>query len=185
MKVILIGGYPGSGKSFVVKKLIKLLREKIKGDDFQLLQKYSMDYMLKRAKDRDIIVMGLYDERQKFPGTDRFGMNVQPLFEQFVREQKDDNTVIVLEGDRLFNGKTISFLWSAGIPYNIVIVQADKNLVHERRQKRSYQSETWRKGRETKVDNIAKQMPYATYINNNNEEQAEIGASRIWQLIRR
>jgi len=185
MKVILIGGYPGVGKSFVVKKLIELIRSKIGGDDFEEMSEYSMPYMIKRMKDKDLIIMGSYKHNEKFPGTDRFSMGVQPYFEQFLKKHKDDNVVILLEGDRLFNGKTIGHLWAQRIPYNIVIIRADEKITKERRESRSFQNETWRKGRKTKVDNIAKQTPFAISINNDTEEQAEVAANRILQLIKR
>jgi len=175
MKVILIGGYPGSGKSTVVKEFIKSLGGV---EAFGPCHDYSMDYMMLGK----LLIMGSYKDGEKFPGTDRFSMAIQPHFEQFLLDKDNADRVILLEGDRLFNSKTITFLWQNHIEYDIVVVRTDKNLVKARRNKRSAQSETWRKGRETKVDNIVKQMPRTQFISADTDESIQIGVKLLRKL---
>lgn len=177
MKVILIGGYPGVGKSTIMRKFIELAGRY--SGVWEMVQDHGMP-MLRKG---DTIVLGSYLEDEKFPGTDRFSMAIQPLFEEFLLDPEYKNCAILLEGDRLFNGKTITFLWENKIHYEIVIVRADRAIIETRRINRSHQDEKWVKGRQTKIDNIRRQMPTHVVLWNNNKKDIEKGAERLLELI--
>ena len=78
--ITLIGGEPCSGKSTLVKEIIK--QEKIN-------KYFEYDKILKGYYNKDYIVLGLYED-STFPGTDRLSMAVQPKFIKYLEENIPD-----------------------------------------------------------------------------------------------
>ena len=148
MKVIAIGGEPGSGKSTLMKRLIEALEVEPKYNEFKLVP-----YLQKG----NVYVLGKYEDGQVFSGTDRMSMAVQPEAIKFLATLPSD-AVVLYEGDRLF---TASFLEHCLDNYelNIVYLKTDKSVRQERYKDRgSNQNETWLQGRETKIANILSNM---------------------------
>lgn len=177
MRVIAIGGYPGVGKSTLVRKLISKLEEPAPNKMF------TMDFL--GFLQSSLVIMGSYEEGELFPGTDRFSMAVQPNWEKFLMSQKDSHYTILFEGDRLFNGKTIKFLWENKIQYRVCFVTALKHVIDERNVSRSKQDPSWRKGRQTKVDNIWKQIPTdkKQFLFNDDEKSSNESVEKLIELI--
>ena len=69
MKVIAIGGEPGSGKTTLMNRIISHYKFEPKYDSFKLVP-----YMQKD----NIYLLGKYEEGEVFSGTDRMSMAVQP-----------------------------------------------------------------------------------------------------------
>lgn len=183
MKVIVIGGYPGVGKSTIVNKVLEKLSKE--GRNF-IINKHDklVTYM---ADQSGLIVLGTYGKGETFPGTDRFAMNVQPEAQAFLSELRDttDREVVVLfEGDRLFNNKMLDFLRKEKFQTVLCIVQADQAEVEKRRQARSKQNEAWRKGRETKVDRIALTYPVTHWLENTTQKEQEASVQELIQEIK-
>lgn len=175
MRVIAIGGYPGVGKSTLVRKLISKLEEP------EQAKAFTMDYL--GFWNTNLVIMGSYKQDELFPGTDRFSMAVQPNWEKFLTSQKDSNFTLLFEGDRLFNGKTIKFLHENKIEYRVCFVLADSKLIEQRNISRSKQDPSWRRGRQTKVDNIVKQVPILTILRNDTDLDAEQSVEILRMLI--
>jgi len=168
MKVIAIGGEPGSGKTTLMKILISHYGVAPKYDAFKLVPYLQKD---------NIYILGKYEENEVFSGTDRMSMAVQPEAIKFLATLPNDS-VILYEGDRLF---TSSFLEDCLEKYNLSIVylSTDKEVRKERYKERgSNQNETWLQGRETKISNIMTNMTLMfntiKYKNNTFEEQNRI-----------
>lgn len=184
MKVIMIGGYPGSGKSYIVKLLI----EKYKQMGYTFRQD-EYDTLLKYITTTGLTILGTYEKGEKFPGTDRLPMNVQPTVENFLMNyarQKKDMTVL-MEGDRLFNEKMIMYCTTfinVRADFHLYIVQASQRLVEQRREGRSEQNASWRKGRETKVNKISLAYPVDGYLQNDTQEDAERSAELLIKVIK-
>lgn len=174
MKVIVIGGYPGSGKSTIVKEMLSKLV-----DDFgHIFTMHKYGKLVPYMASDSLIVLGTYSPGQQFPGTDRMAMNAQPEVQQFLLdyaemlyEEGEPERIVLYEGDRLFNTKMLNFIKASHMNLRLCIVQAAQQYVEERRQARSVQNESWRKGRQTKVDKIALQYPVAHYLKNNNMQE--------------
>lgn len=173
MKVIVMGGYPGSGKSTIVKEALEHLLAL--GHVFTL-KKYGklIPYM---ESNQGLIVFGTYGPTETFPGTDRFPMNAQPEAMQFLLElqaneggQHGKERTVLFEGDRLFNQKMLQFLEKEGFNVVLCVVSMNRKLLEQRRNKRSDQNATWRKGRETKVDRISMSQPVQHMMTNNTEK---------------
>jgi molybdopterin-guanine dinucleotide biosynthesis protein len=177
MKVIVIGGYPGSGKSTIMKGVIAELEQQ--GQKFKRERIGIVSWM----ESDKVIILGDYSPDEKFPGTDRLPLNVQPDAQRFLLSNKESGKTVVIEGDRLFNDKMLTFLNENG--YNIVlcIVFTAKHLLEARRNKRSEQNASWRKGRETKVDRIAMTYPVHHHLQNNTKEEQEVSIIELVQEI--
>ena len=148
MKVIAIGGEPGSGKTTLMWKLIEKLKPEAKFSEFKLVPYHQKD---------NVYVLGKYEEGETFAGTDRMSMSVQPEAIKFLATLPND-AIVIYEGDRLF---TSSFLEHCNEKYDLSIIylRTTKNERNIRYAKRgSNQNETWLAGRESKVNNIMTNM---------------------------
>lgn len=168
MKVIAIGGEPGSGKTTLMKRII---------ENYKLEPKYDSVKLVPYLQKENIYVLGKYEEGQVFAGTDRMSMAVQPEAIKFLATLPKD-AVLLYEGDRLF---TASFLESCVDNYDttIVYLSTNKEIRTERYKERgSDQNETWLQGRETKIGNILTNFVLMFHItkfaNNNLEEQERV-----------
>jgi broad-specificity NMP kinase len=168
MKVIAIGGEPGSGKTTLMKRVIELLNPEAKYNDFKLVPYLQKD---------NIYILGKYEEGEVFSGTDRMSMAVQPEAIKFLA-YLPEHSILLYEGDRLF---TASFLEHCVERYEtkIIYLKTDKSVRQDRYKERgSEQNETWLAGRETKVSNIMTNFTLMfnteTFPNNTLEEQERV-----------
>lgn len=165
MKVIAIGGEPGSGKTTLMKEVLAAKEWTKKYDAFKLVP-----YL----QHENCYILGKYDEGEVFSGTDRMSMAVQPEAIKFLASLSPES-IVVYEGDRLF---TASFLEHCVDNYDceIVYLETDKSTRAERYKERgSNQNETWLQGRETKISNIMSNMALmfntVKFKNNNKDDQ--------------
>jgi broad-specificity NMP kinase len=177
MKIIAIGGEPGSGKSTLMRKIIFLGNFKPKYNEFKLVP-----YL----QSNNIYILGKYEDGEIFSGTDRMSMAVQPEAIKFLASLPKDS-ILLFEGDRLF---TSSFLEHCVETYetNIIYLSTDKQVRQERYKERgSEQNETWLAGRETKIGNILTNFNLMFNIEkfkNNNLEEQNIVVKYIENLMR-
>jgi len=168
MKVIVVGGYPGSGKSTITRAMLKILEGQ--GHKFKSERKGLVSWM----ESDKLIILGSYKEDELFPGTDRFPLNVQPEAQRFIFSRIPEDKTIFFEGDRLFNDKMLKFL-EHNAQVVLCIVTMSRELLEERRDQRSEQNASWRKGRETKVDRIS--MTYAVHHHLKSDTQQDLERS--------
>lgn len=168
-KIIAVGGQPGTGKT-------TLFRKYMEGKDWIVCEPaklISAQYNI----DRDLYILGKYEEGETFAGTDRLSMAVQPPLQEWIASH---NCNILFEGDRVFNQSFLEFCM--GLPntdLQVVYLKAPKDLLEQRYKDRgSDQSEQFLRGRETKYSNLLSNfelMPYITEFSNTNlEEQAKV-----------
>ena len=168
-KIIAVGGQPGTGKTTLFRKYMEG-KDWIVGEPAKLV---SASY----NADRDLYILGKYEEGETFAGTDRLSMAVQPPLQEWIAS---NNCNILFEGDRVFNQSFLEFCM--GLPdtdLHVVYLKAPKDLLEQRYKDRgSDQSETFLKGRETKYNNLLSNfdlMPYITeFVNTNLEEQQKV-----------
>ena len=165
MKVIAIGGEPGSGKTTLMKRIIQHYNMEPKYEDVKLVPYLQKD---------NIYILGTYEDGHVFAGTDRMSMAVQPEAIKFLATLPTES-IVLYEGDRLF---TASFLEDCLDKYDLDIIYLStyKDVRTQRYAERgSEQDETWLRGRETKIANILTNMNLlfnvSKYNNNNLEEQ--------------
>jgi broad-specificity NMP kinase len=172
MKVIAIGGNPGSGKSTLMKRLIEY---------YTPVKKYTEFKLVPYLQNNNIYILGKYDDGEVFSGTDRMSMAVQPEAIKFLATLPP-NSIVLYEGDRLF---TASFLEDCAEKYDLKIISllTEQSIREERYKERgSNQNVTWLLGRESKISNILTNMSLLFYVeaySNNNLQEQEI----IYQSI--
>ena len=168
-KIIAVGGQPGTGKTTLFRKYMEG-KDWIVGEPAKLV---SASY----NADRDLYILGKYEEGETFAGTDRLSMAVQPPLQEWIASH---NCNILFEGDRVFNQSFLEFCM--GLPntdLQVVYLKAPKDLLEQRYKDRgSEQSDQFLRGRETKYSNLLSNfelMPYITEFSNTNlEEQAKV-----------
>lgn len=146
-----ICGVPGTGKT-------TLMREFMKGKKWVAVEPEKMIHAM-YCEELDLYVLGKYEDGEVFAGTDRLGMSVQPNAEKFIRETKSN---VIFEGDRLTNNKFYDFIIALpNTKFEIVALFTSNSVLEERYVERgSNQSETFLKGRDTKLSNITTNFYY-------------------------
>jgi len=165
MRIIAVGGEPGSGKSTLMWKLINHYQPKPMYEAYKLVPYLQKD---------NIYFLGKYEEGEVFSGTDRMSMAVQPEAIKFLNTL-DEHSIVLYEGDRLF---TSSFLEDCAAKYSLEIIYLStlKEVRTARYAERgSNQNETWLRGRESKIGNILTNfdLMFLTekFLNNNLDDQ--------------
>jgi broad-specificity NMP kinase len=168
-KLIAVGGVPGTGKTTLFRKFME-------GKQFQPLEPAKLVSAMYNTE-RDLYVLGKYEEGEVFAGTDRLSMAVQPPLQEWIASH---NCNILFEGDRVFNQSFLEFCM--GLPntdLQVIYLKAPKELLEQRYKDRgSDQSEQFLRGRDTKYSNLLSNfelMPYITeFANTNLEEQGKV-----------
>ena len=132
--IILLIGMCGTGKTWVMEKLI---------------QYYVLSHRKKIGKiyyhtDNRIIVVGKYDGSM-YQGSDKLSMSVMTDVDAFI--QNSAGKIIVAEGDRFTNGKFIA-------KANPTVIKITDDGVVGRLKRNSSQSERHLKSMQTRVSNI-------------------------------
>ena len=102
VRVIAMGGEPATGKTTLMFKLISM------ADDWQIVKPQKLlDAMY--SEKLNLYILGKYETGDNvFQGTDRLSMAVQPDAVAFFESLENSN--VIFEGDRLFNGKMLDRL---------------------------------------------------------------------------
>lgn len=159
MKTLAIIGPPAVGKTTLMRQLMLELGGIRSSGRFGLLDYTGV------MENRNIFVLGKYEEGEIFAGTDKLSHSVLPDAKRFV-EEVEDNAVIIFEGDRLANA---SFLTTCkqrctGLAdFRLVLLTLNPALLKERRDARAFeygkqQNPTWLAGRDSKVKNLRNQF---------------------------
>jgi hypothetical protein len=160
-KIIAIGGEPATGKSSLMKSVIKELGHPVFPND-----KFFDLPCIRYGFTPEIIILGIYDD-SVFSGTDRYAMNIQPVAEKMidnVASTGDRNFVILFEGDRLFNEKFLVKITSyPSIVLKTFVLKCSQEQKAARHATRDNQNESWLAGRATKVQTI---LTHNRFLNN-------------------
>jgi uridine kinase len=156
-KVTIIGGEPCTGKSTLMKQIIK--KEKIN-------EIFEYKKLLKGHQNEKIIIIGLYED-QLFDGTDRLSMAVQPVFIEYLKQQKPKKHII-LEGDRLFKKTLFDYILKTDIFFRLIILECSENIKKFRHiARKDEQSQKWLDSKKTTIQNIKNKYSHNLFRNEN------------------
>lgn len=173
VKVIAVGGVPGTGKTTLFWRLLDEL-----ATDFVLKEVHPL-VPAHYSKSTDTYILGKYEKGEVFAGTDRMSMAVQPKACEFINNLPD-GSVVLFEGDRLFNQSFLEFLLeNERVDLSIVVLETTKDILTERYKERgSNQDATFLKSRGTKVGNITGNFDLrsvmATFTNTHKSDQDKV-----------
>ena len=134
---ILIVGCCGSGKTWIMLKLIELYGCDIKKNEG--LVRYQTN------KNNSINIVGNYLEGEIFQGSDKLAMNVMRDTPTFV--QSNSSKINIFEGDRFTSGSFIS-------KCDPIVLRINDNGLKGLKKRKSSQSERQLKSIRTRVSNI-------------------------------
>jgi len=179
VKTIALIGEPATGKSSLAKRLIDCLSLGVPFKDGLIFGTLH--------KTESVFVLGQYSKESKFPGTDRFSMAVQPKAIEFLSKQAIlmPRVTVFFEGDRL-GTKTFLEYCEKNSQLRIVCLTASEELKAARHKTRGdSQTQSFLKGRSTKVSNLLAAFPSAVVRKNESEEDLRDNASFLAELIKR
>lgn len=173
MNVIAIGGVPASGKTTLMRTILAYLDERGMG----LVTNVGKLLWMHEYPELNAVVLGRYDEAGTFAGTDKLSMAVQPVALTELRRAAAvrRNTLVLFEGDRLFNLSFLNKLAEFASVRAVALLVSDAVADERCRARGSEQSTTFRTGRVTKVANIRARFPVTSLPN---DTEANIESTR-------
>ena len=146
MSVVMMGGIPTSGKSTIVKRVIKGLETP------DLVEPMTLFPCQRHG---DILIVGRYPDGQIFGGTDRLSYGAISHFSDFILQEYPKHRHMIIEGDRFFTLKNIEWLVSQKCRSRVYVLQISAETEQKRHYyRRDTQAEKWLKGRRTQIQNI-------------------------------
>jgi len=146
MRVITaIGGVPCSGKTHLVRQYLAMNK------GWKPYAHHSVPHLYNAFL--GTYVLGIYDKKELFSGTDKLSFCVAPYAYEFIKRTKGN---LIFEGDRLFSSSFLEALQSLpNTTLRILILSADEETLRHRATTRgSDQSPAFLLGRKTKIENI-------------------------------
>jgi len=178
VKVILLVGEPGAGKSSLTKLLFPNRAETVK-------------YRLLRGSYHDgVFVCGIYDPESTYPGTDALSMAVQPDLIEFIERCQVSGSpkTLFAEGDRISNCSLLEILNEMGIEPVVFCLEVLNDTLQSRRSDRGDTfKESWLEGRKTKIKGFcekAKTSGKLVFLRNDSPKDLINAASRISEELR-
>jgi broad-specificity NMP kinase len=151
-KLTAIIGRPGTGKTTLMRKFME-------GSNWTNTE-FAKLVTGHFCHERNLAIIGKYEEGEVFAGTDRLSMAAQPAVLEWLKTTPDGADVI-FEGDRLTSQKFFDAVIEMGYDLEIIVLSTTEQILKQRYEERgSDQSETFLNGRATKIANIQGNFDY-------------------------
>ena len=145
MTALLVGGAPCSGKSTVMRGIIKEMGSAVNVEPMPLFS---------CQKHGDILVMGRYPEGETYGGTDRLSYGTISKFRDFIDQEAPKHKHIICEGDRFFRAPDVEWvLDNHDAKVYILTVDAEEEA-RRHKERNDNQNQTWLQGRRSVISNI-------------------------------
>lgn len=177
MKIAALIGEPATGKSTIARTLVE-------GLSLSVPFKQGLVFGTHHPRDR-VIVFGNYPIGEIYGGTDRFSMAAQPSAISYLQQLQEDphNWSVFFEGDRLGTLTFLKFCKEIAGEFRLFKTEVRESIIQQRHiDRRDTQSETFLKGRKTKISNIATALPTNLIRNESSEDLLE-AASTIRKFL--
>lgn len=177
MRIIGIGGEPGTGKSALVLRLIERLDEEGRPVRLNLLH---ASYFIRH----NLTILGIYDG-STFSGTDKLAMNVHADAKAFLQAfAPTSNATVLFEGDRLFGETFLNHCRTVTPDCHWIILEANShNKVQRRKDRGSDQDATWLKGRVSRLSKLLTTVWPVEVWSNNSLVELDQNVDRLHSLI--
>lgn len=145
MSVVFLCGVPCSGKTNLVKSVLKDLGSYKNIEPMKLFhcQKY-----------KDVLVVGKYPNKESFGGTDKLSYGTIPKFKDFINQEYSKHKHILIEGDRFCRAEYFEWLLDNYDAKIIVLTVSPEEEKKRHIKRKDTQSEKWLKSRRTQINNI-------------------------------
>lgn len=178
MKIIAIGGVPGTGKTTLIRRVLSW------DYDWKEVQPTKLLPSL-YSKELDCYIFGRYPDGEVFCGTDKLSMAVQPEAVGFIKTTESN---VLFEGDRLFNKSFLNVCndRTDGF-YGFILTSSDDVRAERYASRGSNQSEKFINGRFTKYNNVASDldlMDSIAFLKNDDQEDLNNAEKVISTLLR-
>lgn len=154
-----VGGEPATGKT----TLFRRVRSELPGSPVIFKHKSLQGERWDEAR---VLFLGFYEEGDRYGGTDRLGMSVQPDAADFLRTGLASlpgplsSWTVLFEGDRLFNDRFLTGPCAEVGDLRAWILTVEPDAKERRRRARGdAHTETFLKGRSTKYSNLPGLLP--------------------------
>ena len=154
MKCVAIGGEPATGKTTLVKEILK--DQQMQDYKFGLLRGHLLESL-------NLLVLGIYNN-DTFCGTDKLSMAVNSHFLKFLQITKRN---FLFEGDRLFSKNNLEYINKLHETKVLILENDKKTLDNRHLSRKDNQSEIFKKGRKTKILNIKNHIPHQLHTLSN------------------
>lgn len=165
MRTVALIGEPASGKTTVARKVLDRLGAGVE---------FKSGILRGTSHGANRYVLGVYSG-EKFDGTDRLSMAVQPIAEKFAIElsaMKDSR--LFFEGDRLCNISFLSHCRSLGELFCVYLFPPQSVIESRHSERSDTQSDKFISGRRTKVNGIFNAFDGVRFKNESQEESDEV-----------
>lgn len=180
MRVVAIGGEPATGKTTLMRAVMRRL-----GTGWQVVQLSPLLSAMYLSRPR-VVVLGMY-RGSVFDGTDRLSMAVQPEALGWIQHvaAAGSSMGVAFEGDRLFNGSLLDVLGAeSGVELTPIVLSTSRDVSAARHRTRAdVQGEVFLKGRATKYARLSARPDVLTEMNETEEDRDRI-ADRVAALLR-
>ena len=175
--IIMIGGIPCSGKTTLMKSIIKNL------GSYEFYEPISL---FKCQKYKDVLVVGQYPENETFGGTDRLSYGTINKFRDFIEQEYPKHRHIIVEGDRFFRAKDIEWVVENYVARVFILTVNPEEEKRRHLERQDTQTEKWLQGRRTQIKNLLTNFQLMGNIDireNNTPEDSKKIVEELYRII--
>ena len=127
--IIMIGGAPCTGKSTLMRSILK----ELSGGEYAMIEPMKL---FPCQIHRDSLVIGYYPEGETFGGTDKISHGAIPQFRKFIEQESPKWKHISVEGDRVLRLKDVEWLIEKYDDAQVYVLEVTREVEEQRHKDR-------------------------------------------------